>query len=173
MAGTRIGRLARQEVSERMNTSEWAKRWGIPDQAMAELRVSLLPLAAESSPGLSEAAIVAQVRLSAAQIGARLFRNNVGAGKLENGSFVRWGLCNDSAALNSEVKSSDLVGIRPVLITPAHVGHTVGQFLAREVKAPGWKYRGAPHERAQLRFLEIIQALGGDARFTCSSGGDL
>lgn len=160
-----------------MNTlSAWAAQWGISSAAMDDLRrrlVSSAPAVPNDDVAVTENALVPQIRLNAARLGKRLFRNNVGAGKLENGSFVRWGLCNESAALNKSVKSSDLIGISPVLITPAHIGHTLGVFLAREVKRPEWKYAGTPREEAQLNFIKIIQGLGGDARFTASPGGDL
>lgn len=107
------------------------------------------------------------VRLAASQAGARLWRNNLGAGKLENGSFVRWGLANDTAALNDHIKSGDLIGIRPVLITPAHVGQVLGVFVSREVKRPGWRFRpNDKREAAQQRWIELVRGLGGDAAFT-------
>ena len=107
------------------------------------------------------------VRLAASQAGARLWRNNLGAGKSDNGSFVRWGLANDTAALNDHIKSGDLIGIRPVLITPAHVGQVLGVFVSREVKRPGWRFRpNDKREAAQQRWIELVRSLGGDAAFT-------
>jgi len=110
------------------------------------------------------------VRLEASAAGCRLFRNNFGAAKLENGSFVRWGLCNDSAGLNARVKSGDLIGLRPLMITPAHVGHVVGQFMSREIKPSGWKYAGTERGQAQLRWAMLVTALGGDACFANGVG---
>lgn len=107
------------------------------------------------------------LRLLASQAGARLWRNNVGAGKLENGSFIRWGLANDSAAVNAQIKSGDLIGIRPVLIAPGHVGRTLGVFVSREVKRPGWRFRpNDPREVAQQRWADLVNSLGGDAAFS-------
>ena len=120
--------------------------------------------------GEAEAEIQTRVRLEASQKGARLLRNNNGAGYMADGSFMRWGLANDSAKMNSHIKSSDLIGIRPVLIKPVHVGRTIGQFLAREVKRAGWRYTGNKREAAQLRFLELIISMGGDAAFTNGGG---
>lgn len=121
-------------------------------------------------PGLtSEAAAQQACRLAATSSGARLWRNNVGAGKLEGGSFLRWGLANESEAMNKHIKSSDLIGITPVVITAEMVGQTVGVFTAREIKRPGWKYTGTDREKAQLRFIELVNAMGGDAAF--STGG--
>lgn len=120
----------------------------------------------------NESTIQALVRLEAAARGLALWRNNVGALPDPRGVPVRFGLANDSAAVNANVKSADLIGIRPVLITPDMVGRTIGQFLSREVKAPGWVYRGTARELAQLRWIEIVTAHGGDAAF-CTGPGSL
>lgn len=154
-----------------MELSTWAARHRITPEALAELRALLLPPdVGMAVPGTSEAAIQTQVRLEASRLGGRLFRNNVGAGILQDGSFIRWGLCNDSAQLNKIVKSSDLCGIIPVTITQAHVGTTLGRFICREVKEAGWKYRGTDRERAQAKWIEMINALGGDAGFAVGVG---
>ena len=110
------------------------------------------------------------IRMEASRKGLRLWRNNVGAGYMQDGSFMRWGLANETKAMNEAFKSSDLIGIRPVIITPADIGKTVGQFVAREVKSPNWKYTGTERERAQNAFLELVLALGGDAAFTIGEG---
>ena len=152
---------------------EWAKRHNIPTEAMAELCATLTATCAtDAAPtkGGDEAGVQAAVRLEASRKGWLLFRNNVGAGKLDNGSFIRWGLANDSAALNAKCKSADLVGLRPLLVTADMVGRTVGQFASVECKRPGWKYRGGDREAAQLRWLEAIQANGGHARFVTGTG---
>ena len=106
------------------------------------------------------------LRLAASKAGVRLWRNSNGAGYLQDGSFVRWGLANETAQMNAKIKSSDLIGIRPVLITPAHVGQTLGVFVSREVKARGWRYHASDRERAQKAWLDLITSLGGDAAFS-------
>jgi hypothetical protein len=153
--------------------NEWAAHWRIPPAALADLIARLTNATTDDAApprGASEAAVQALVRLEASQKGARLWRNNIGAGVLENGSFVRWGLANDTAAMNAAVKSADLIGIKPRLITHADVGTVIGQFLSREVKALGWKYSPTPRERAQLAWLTLIRALGGDAAFATGPG---
>ena len=148
---------------------EWAKRWGVPPMAVSELPAVLAP-DVELSEGRSEGAVQTRIRLEASRKGMRLFRNNVGATYAEDGSFIRYGLANDSEKLNKVLKSSDLIGIRPVAVTEAHVGRTIGQFVAREVKAEGWKYSGTAREEAQLAFLAMIASMGGDARFADREG---
>ncbi len=113
----------------------------------------------------TEAGVQNRERLRASVAGGRLWRNNVGCLKNEDGAFVRYGLANDSKRINKQFKSSDLIGIQPVVVQPHDVGHTFGLFVAREVKRPGWKYTATEREVAQLAFLTLIESLGGDARF--------
>lgn len=120
--------------------------------------------------GDSEAAVQSAVRLEAAAKGVRLFRNNVGALKDTRGVPVRYGLANDSKQLNEVIKSGDLVGWRPVLIGPAHVGTTIAQFVSRECKEPGWRYTGEGREVAQLAWAELVTVGGGDAAFCTGTG---
>lgn len=116
-----------------------------------------------------ESNVQARVRLEAARRGWLLFRNNLGAGQLSNGQFVRWGLANDSKAVNSNVKSGDLIGLRPVVITQEMVGSVIGQFVSIECKREGW--RPSPtdsHEAAQMRWAELVILAGGHAAFVTS-----
>lgn len=119
-----------------------------------------------------EANIQALIRLEASRFGIKLWRNNVGALQDMQGRYVRYGLANDSAQLNAILKSSDLIGIKPVLITQDMVGITIGQFVAREIKSPTWKYKGTEREKAQQAFIDLINQLGGDAMF-CTGEGSL
>ncbi len=116
----------------------------------------------------SEAYAQSLVRLAAARTpGVWLTRNNVGVlPHPDNGRPVRFGLANESAAQNAALKSADLIGWRTVLITPVMVGQRVAVFLSREVKAPGWAYRGTDRERAQAAWRDLVRAAGGDAEFT-------
>jgi hypothetical protein len=123
--------------------------------------------------GESEGAAQAAVRLEAAQKGVRLYRNNVGSLKDERGVPVRYGLANESAAMNKLLKSSDLVGWRRRVIMPWEVPETgllIGQTVLREMKAPGWTYSGTEREEAQRRFLLLGAADGCDAQFCTGSG---
>jgi len=151
---------------------EWAKRHAISHAALSELAQIMGVESTEHVSGGStnEARVQDAARLQASKMGWRLFRNNVGSLKDERGIPVRYGLCNDSPAMNKRVKSSDLIGLRPIIITPDMVGTTLGQFVAREIKKERWKYKGNEHEQAQLRFGEIVTSLGGDFKFWNGSG---
>jgi len=150
--------------------TEWAKRWNLPPQALEELATihNLTPNTLLT--GMSEEAVQVRIRLEASQKGLRLFRNNVGVLQDARGVPLRYGLANESKQQNTILKSSDLIGIRPIVVTQDMVGKTIGQFVAREVKQGSWVYKGNQHEQAQLNFLGLINALGGDAQFANGEG---
>lgn len=147
----------------------WAAHWSIPLEAVADLQrrmgLDAAPVVS-SHDGDSEAAASVRVRLSHAREGCHLWRNNVGAMQDESGRWVRFGLANDSKQMNAAFKSGDLIGCRPVVIEPHMVGWRMGQFVSREVKAPGWRFKATEREIAQLRWAELVCSLGGDAQFT-------
>lgn len=155
-----------------MTLNEWAARYSIPSQALAELHQVLMSAVppTNSTPGKSEASAQQQIRLDAPRHGVRLWRNNVGACVDDRGNHVRYGLANESPAMNKVIKSSDLIGITPVTILPEHVGGVFGVFTAIECKRPGWNYKGNPREQAQLSFLQLVIGLGGIAQFATSPG---
>lgn len=157
-----------------MNLNEWAIKWAVPFAAVEDLRRQFcdVPDAAAGGAVHTEAGALSAVRLEATRRGLRLWRNNVGAMQDVDGRVCRFGLANDSAKINAAIKSADLIGIRPVRIVPLHVGGVIGQFVAREVKAPGWTFSGTEREIAQLKFLELVAAMGGDAAF-CTGEGTL
>lgn len=145
---------------------QWAQRHGVSVQALSELSGLLGAGTLPNSQGAgSEARVQSQVRLAAPHRGFRLFRNNVGVLKNEAGTPVRYGLANDSPALNKRLKASDLIGWRRLPITADMVGHCVAQFSALECKPEGWTFHGDEHEEAQQRWLMLVAADGGYAKF--------
>ena len=110
----------------------------------------------------SEAANQQRIRLHAPSVGARLWRNNNGACTTDDGRFVRFGLGNDSEQINRVFKSSDLIGIRKVLITQDMVGKTIGQFMAVEVKRTDFVARESDKRYVgQRNFIDCVNDHGG------------
>lgn len=117
----------------------------------------------------SEELVQQQIRLDAGRINVDLWRNNVGACVDQSGRLIRYGLANESAKENDKIKSSDLIGVSPLLITPAHVGYYVGVFTAIEVKRSDWTYSSKDaHSVAQLKYIDIVRNAGGFAGFARS-----
>jgi hypothetical protein len=92
----------------------------------------------------------------------RIFRNNVGNGYvgrvlerkpgyivLKQWRRIQYGL---------DVGSSDLVGMKSVVVTPDMVGQRVAVFLSPEVKKPGEGLHGA-----QADWRDMVLAMGGIA----------
>ncbi len=156
-----------------MNLHQWAIKHSVSVHALAELN-NLFGLngteTIEPKQERSEAAVQSMVRLEAVQKGMRLFRNNVGAAYMQDGSFLRYGLANDSTKLNKVLKSGDLIGIAPVRITQSMVGSIIGRFVSREIKHEGWAYSATPEEVAQLNWAQLIASFGGDAAFATGIG---
>lgn len=154
------------------DVTQWAAKWGVSCAALADLAamIGAQHEAALELTGQSEAYAQSAIRLEAPRKGVKLFRNNVGALQDQTGRLVRYGLANDTAALNGRLKSGDLIGWRSVTITPAHVGRTIAQFVSRECKPPGWKYAGTDREVAQSRWAEMVTLAGGDACFATGEG---
>ena len=98
-----------------------------------------------SSP--SEHEIQQRIRLACGRGAVRLWRNNTGALVDQQGRFVRFGLCKGS---------SDLIGLRSVVVTPEMVGQRIAQFVALEIKTDCGTV--SPEQRA---FLRLVQQLGG------------
>lgn len=134
------------------------------------MEMGIHPTIKVANPDLvSEAGVTKVERLNIAREGGLIWRNNVGAMNDGQGRVVRYGLANESKTMNRRVKSSDLIGLKPVLITEGMVGYIIGQFVARECKRPKWAYSGTPREKAQKCFIELVLAKGGDACFTTGS----
>lgn len=117
----------------------------------------------------SEAEVQQYIQMEAAKHKCILMRNNSGALKDAEGRLVRYGLGNISRQFNEKMKSSDLIGIEPVLIRPEMVGSIIGRFTACEVKPPDWKFSESDKRAvAQLNFINFINARGGRAGFARS-----
>lgn len=154
---------------------DWARRWGVSLEAFRDLQITLgtyTPPLPQEAParGKSEAWVQSAVRIEASQKGVTLFRNNVGVLEDKTGRPVRYGLANDSKQINEVIKSGDLIGWRPRLIEPWMLGHVVAQFVSRECKTPGWQFTGAGREAAQMNWIKLVNASGGDAAFTTGEG---
>lgn len=158
-----------------MTFTLWAAKWKLPPEAVVDYMQTfgMLPIEVQPSgqraPG-SESRQQSLVRLDAAKHGVWLSRNNVGVLLDARGVPVRYGLANESREQNKAVKSADLIGIRPIVVGPHHVGTVIGQFVSREVKKEGWQYQGDAHERAQRAWAEFVLAKGGDAAFCTGAG---
>ncbi len=138
----------------------------------------------------SEAYVQSLVRLEAPRAGVRLFRNNVGMLRNDEGQPVRFGLANESAPVNRELKSGDLIGWRKLVIDidmliAAGGVITVAQIVSRECKRPDWTPAPPPppgwlpahgghklflREEAQRRWAALVNADGGDAEFCLGEG---
>ncbi|PHS13446.1 MAG: VRR-NUC domain-containing protein [Blastopirellula sp.] len=68
---------------------------------------------------------------------------------LKNARLLKLGLCKGS---------SDVIGIRPVLITQEMVGKTIGQFIAPEIKTKDGKLSDD-----QVKFCRAVIKAGGRA----------
>lgn len=97
----------------------------------------------------AETPLVRDLILHGGQLGARLFRNNVGRWRTDDGRWVAYGLC---------VGSSDVIGWTSVVVTPEMVGRTLAVFTAFECKVGR---RVTTTE--QGAFLSAVKAQGGIA----------
>lgn len=97
---------------------------------------------------MTERDILHDVRLHGGQLpGVVLWRNNVGIATFPGGRKVPYGLIQGA---------SDIIGIRALVITPEHVGTTIGQFVAIETKTPEGR-----HTEKQRLFLQLVAKRGG------------
>ena len=98
---------------------------------------------------MTEQALQQRILLALGRGATRLWRNNTGMLRDQQGRPVRFGLCEGSA---------DLIGYHSVTITPDMVGQRLAVFTAVEVKTP----TGRPTPE-QTAFLKHIQDAGGRA----------
>jgi hypothetical protein len=108
----------------------------------------------------SEHQIQSEIMLHASNLRWVVFRNNVGVGwqgdatRLADGSILirnprplHAGLCTGS---------SDLIGWRPILVGPEHLGATIAQFCGIEVKTPKGR-----ESKEQAHFRGVVNCAGG------------
>lgn len=98
----------------------------------------------------SEKRIEQEVILKASQLGATVFKNDVGFAVTQNGCPISFGLAKGS---------SDLIGIAPIKITSAMVGKTLGIFLSIEIKKD--KQGSYKATKEQKRWLAFVEKNGG------------
>lgn len=159
-----------------MILEQWALEYGVSAAALADLRFRMgqverasAPTAAERDEGHSESRQQSLILDVSMHHGVWLTRNNVGALVDDRGVPIRYGLANETKARNTVVKSGDLIGIRPLLITPQHVGMMIGQFVSVECKKENWQFNGRDkHQIAQKNWADFVNAKGGLAMFANS-----
>ena len=118
---------------------------------------------------MTESDLQQLIQMIGVEHGCILMRNNSGAFKDVTGRWVRYGLGNISKKHNDKIKSSDLIGIREIVITPDMVGKRVGVFTAIEVKDPAWTLKPKDtRAQAQEAFIEWVKGKGGIAGFATS-----
>ena len=98
---------------------------------------------------MTEQQIQQHIRIACSNGDTRLFRNNTGTLRDQNGRPVQFGLCKGSA---------DLIGWKRVTVTEEMVGSTVAVFLSIEVKTATGRLRPE-----QQQWLDAVQAAGGIA----------
>lgn len=116
-----------------------------------------------------ESEVQQEVQIAGPEYHCILMRNNVGAFTDATGRNVRFGLGNISKNHSDQMKSSDLIGIKSIVITPDMVGKMIGVLTAIEVKKEGFVYNSLDkRQRAQNNFIEWVKLRGGIAGFVSS-----
>jgi hypothetical protein len=98
---------------------------------------------------MTETDIQRLVQIEASKQGLRLFRNQTGMYKLQDGRVLQSGLAKGSA---------DLIGWKTMEITPDMVGQKIAVFLSVEVKSAKGKL--SPE---QTNWLNTVNQVGGIA----------
>ena len=94
-----------------------------------------------------ESKVMQTIMLALAGV-ATVFRNNVGARELKDGTYLKYGIGGKGG--------SDLIGYKSIIIQQCHVGTRFAIFVALEVKAPGGK--ATPE---QEHFIKVTGEAGG------------
>lgn len=151
-----------------MTLEEWAARWALPDQAVAELQQITYDYA-DADSSKSEAAVASECRLELNMRGVITMRNNVGVLNDKNGRPVRFGLCNETPGMNKIIKSSDDICIIPYVVKPQDVGRKLGVFLGVEHKERCWSFTGEGRETPQATFHRMLANVGAVGVFANSA----
>lgn len=118
----------------------------------------------------SETSLMHRIALACTEVGARLFRNQVGkawVGRVQRCKMSAMYLCHEGDVILSNARmlttglgtgSSDYVGYTKKLVTPEMIGTIVAVFTAIEVKIPGGKVEGE-----QRHFCDEVKRNGGIA----------
>jgi len=114
---------------------------------------------------MSESEVQQRIQMEGPKYSCVLMRNNSGALPDNTGRIIRYGLGH---VAKTSIKSSDLIGITTLTITPEMVGKTIGVFTAIEVKVEGWKLGNSEREKSQEEFIKWVKSKGGIASF-CTS----
>ena len=104
---------------------------------------------------MSESSLYKPMMALASSMGARLLRNNTGKLPDHTGRWVEFGL---------GVGSSDLIGFKPVTITPDMVGRRIAVFTAVECKTRTGRIR--PEQSAFIAMVNSFGGIAGIARST-------
>lgn len=117
-----------------------------------------------------ESEIQQEIQIAGPEYHCILLRNNSGAFTDASGRVIRFGLGNISKNHSDHMKSSDLIGIKSIVVTPDMVGKMIGVLTAIEVKKEGFVYNDCDkRQRAQKNFIEWIKLRGGVAGFVSSN----
>lgn len=152
--------------------NDWANRHAVTPAAMAELYLLMgfTPEVPELCQGKDESYVQSFLRLAGPPLGFNLARNNRGALPNERGVPIRFGLWNDTAALDKVCKSGDLVGYQSGWFRDYETAEPVkvAVFTMVECKHAGWPgfNPNDKREAAQQRCLSMVLSAGGIAAFS-------
>lgn len=121
----------------------------------------------------SEKRIEQEITLECSQVGSTVFKNQVGTayrGRMIVKNGVRMILDPVLVRYGLDKGSSDLIGIRPMVITQDMVGKTFGQFLSIEVKKD--KTKGYKATKEQKDWIAFINGNGG-LGFVCDDPDEI
>lgn len=117
------------------------------------------------------------VRLRAAQWGARLYTNNTGVAYDQSGRPVFFGLGNEGKKDADSIRTPDDVGFTVITVTPEMVGKKIAVFTAIDAKKLGFtvkpNYAVGTREYGQQKFFDIVKMHNGIAGFaSCAADVD-